>query len=242
MTSLSLNPENPAFQLEWALKNTTSTFFKCIRWKVEATDLVNCPFHYYCDGSYPSDYPPIVDILVTFFAVALFLSTLIFTVSDISRFRGCSRRYWLPSGPIALPFLLLALAKGHRVNTIIQVSCIGPALVQLLQISALAFEIKADNDFKYTFLEVSTVSGVLHASLYMDAILLPYYTGLDALLSSKFSGECATCVCRKEELKAGGRLGYLYRGWSVTMYCVVAALCFEKSSPIYALQGETLSF
>ncbi|WJX10602.1 hypothetical protein P8452_01300 [Trifolium repens] len=52
----------------------------------------------------------------------------------------------------------------------------------------------------------STISGILHASIYLDSILLPYYTGFDALMSSTFSGECATCVCRKEELVVGGKL------------------------------------
>ncbi|KAK2453770.1 hypothetical protein QL285_001405 [Trifolium repens] len=78
----------------------------------------------------------------------------------------------------------------------------------------------------------STISGILHASIYLDSIVLPYYTGFDALMSSTFSGECATCVCRKEELVVGGKL-VKYKGWSMTTFFVVGVLCLRIICKIY---------
>ncbi|XP_045788071.1 uncharacterized protein LOC123883344 isoform X1 [Trifolium pratense] len=78
----------------------------------------------------------------------------------------------------------------------------------------------------------STISGILHASIYLDSIVLPYYTGFDALMSSTFSGECATCVCRKEALVVGGKL-VKYKGWSMTTFFVVGVLCLRIICKIY---------
>jgi hypothetical protein len=85
-----------------------------------------------------------------------------------------SKRCFLPSGPISLPVILLTLAKGHRINTICPFSSIGPAILQLVHISTLAFDHEANEDIKYAFFEASTIFGILHASLYLDSIILPY--------------------------------------------------------------------
>lgn len=158
----------------------------------------------------------------------LYLVTLAIMVVDISR-RGRtylrkSKRYLQPSGPVSLPLILFVLAKGYRINTVFPLSCFGPAILQLLQVSALTFDSSIDKDVRYAFLQASTISGILHASLYLDSIILPYYTGFDALVSSTFSGECPTCVCRKEVLVVGGRL-ITYRGWSLTTFLVIGVLC-----------------
>lgn len=220
-------PEYPALQPEWTTEDVRLTFFKCVRWQVEETmDPINCPYHYYCDSSYPGNYPPAVDIIALVFTTTSYLATLIIMAMDISR-RGqtgsLTQRYLLPSGPVLLPLIVLALAKGHRINTIFPLSCTGPSILLLIHISALSFDNGAAKDIKYVFLETSTISGILHASLYLDSIILPYYTGLDALVSSTFSGECVSCVCRKDVLVAGGKL-VSYRGWSLTTFLVVAAL------------------
>lgn len=226
------------------------------------------------------DYPPAIAILVLLFTATLYLVTLVFTVQEIvckstttnssttaaageggDRHRAIryncggsgsrrSRRYWIPSGPIALPFILLSLAKGYRINTLSPLGeCIGPALFQLLQISALAFPNDDDDDdynmegnfnkwkydLKYILFELSTVSGILHASLFLDYIILPFYTGYDALMSStSFSGECASCMCRTEVLEVGGKL-VSYRGWSISMFSVVGVLCLRTISRLLML-------
>lgn len=239
MNSQLLHPEYSAFQLERATEDVRVTFFKCVRWQLEETlDAIDCPYHYFCDSTYPGNYPPAVDILVFLFTAASYLTTLIFMVTDISR-RGqtClnrSKRYLLPSGPISLPVILLTLAKGHRINTIFPLSSIGPAILLLVHVSALTFDHEANRDIKYAFFEASTISGILHASLYLDAIILPYYTGFDALVLSNFSGECASCICRKEVLIVGGIL-VSYKGWSITTFSVVGALCLRI---ICRLSGE----
>ncbi|KAF3439768.1 hypothetical protein FNV43_RR18046 [Rhamnella rubrinervis] len=230
MNGQLLWPEFPALQPEWTMEDIRLTFFKCVRWQVEETmDPINCPYHYYCDSAYSGNYSSAVDIIALIFTTTSYLATLIIMVMDISR-RGqtgsSSHRYLLPSGPVSLPLILLALAHGHQINTIFPLSCTGPAILQLIHISALSFDNGAAKDIKYVFLEASTISGILHASLYLDSIILPYYTGLDALVSSTFSGECISCVCRKEVLVAGGTL-VSYRGWSLTTFSVVAALCLR---------------
>ncbi|KAG6748297.1 hypothetical protein POTOM_048214 [Populus tomentosa] len=200
-----------AFRSEWPSEDVQAVFFKCVRWQVEDTmDPINCPYHYYCDSTYPGNHPPYVDVLAFLFTTALYLVTLAIMVVDISR-RGRtylrkSKRYLQPSGPVSLPLILFVLAKGYRINTVFPLSCFGPAILQLLQVSALTFDCGIDKDVRYAFLQASTISGILHASLYLDSIILPYYTGFDALVSSTFSGECPTCVCRKEVLVVGGRL------------------------------------
>ncbi|KAG9455409.1 hypothetical protein H6P81_008313 [Aristolochia fimbriata] len=141
-----LHPQNPAFQYEWTQQNVTTTFFKCTQWQVqETTDLVDCPFHYFCDSSYPA---------------ASYTITISFTLLE-NRGGGnlgfaasqSKRRYWLPSGPIFLPLTLLSLAKGQRINTVFPLSNVGPALVQLLYVSALAFEYTLDRSIKYILFE-----------------------------------------------------------------------------------------
>lgn len=158
------------------------------------------------------------------------MSTLLFMLADMSS-RGQislehsnSRRFLLPSGPISLPVFLFVLAKGHRINTLFPLFLIGPSILHLVYISALTFDNGADKDIKYVFFEASTMSGILHASLNLDSVILPYYTGLDALIGSNFSGECPSCVCRNDPLVVGGRF-VSYRGWSGTTFVVVCALC-----------------
>ncbi|XP_012475041.1 uncharacterized protein LOC105791507 [Gossypium raimondii] len=222
---------HPAFQPGWDLEDIRLAFFKCTRWQVEETlDPINCPFHYFCDSVYPGHYPQVVDILVLLLATASYLATLVIMLIDISRRgRPClsqSKRLFLPSGPLSLPLILLALAKGSRINILYPFSCIAPAILQLVQISSLAFDNGVDKDPRYAFLEASTISGILHASVYLDSIILPYYTGIDALASSTFSGECLSCMCRKQVLVAGGKL-ISYRGLSVTTFCVMGGLCLR---------------
>ncbi|XWS35981.1 hypothetical protein CRYUN_Cryun20dG0042700 [Craigia yunnanensis] len=237
MESQILHPKVAAFQPEWDLENIRMAFFKCTRWQVEETlDPINCSFHYFCDSIYPGNYPPAVDVLVLLLTTASYLATLVIISIDISRrgrpCLGQFKRFLLPSGPMLLPLILLTLAKGPQINILIPLSCIAPAILQLIQISALAFDIEADKDPRYAFLEASIISGILHASVYLDSVILPYYTGIRASIT--FSGECLSCVCRKEVLVAGGKL-ISYRGWSVTTYCVVISLCLRI---ICRLSGE----
>ncbi|OAY81033.1 hypothetical protein ACMD2_19923 [Ananas comosus] len=70
--------------------------------------------------------------------------------------------------------------------------------------STLAFQNESNKDIRYALLEASTVSGILHVSLYLDAIILPYYTGIDALSGSRFSDECPSCLCKTQALVIGG--------------------------------------
>ncbi|CAL9136436.1 unnamed protein product [Musa textilis] len=230
-------------------KNTEKLFFKCTRWQVEeTTDLVNCPYHYFCDSAYEGDYPPAVDLSVLLFAVSCFLSATVFTLVELRRRRSSidasngrrwKRRYLLPSGPIALPLLVLIFANGRRIDTIFPLTHIGPALLQLAYVSALAFRNRAATDIKYAVLEASTVSGILHASLHLDSVLLPYYTGLAALRESTFSGLCASCVCRREPLVLGGSL-IGYRGWSKTTVSTATALCSRMACRIYGEEKLSL--
>ncbi|XP_021748237.1 uncharacterized protein LOC110714079 [Chenopodium quinoa] len=209
-------------------------FFKCTKWQLEETlDPLNCPYHYYCNSNYSGDYPSWVDNLAIVFITITFLATTVLMVVGMIGGRKATpltrlnqlRRYFLPSGPIFLPIILVIMAKGHRVNTVFPMSYNGPAILHLVRISALAFNTETDSHFKYVFLEASTISGILHTALYLDSIILPYYTGLDALMLSKFSGECLSCVCRQQPLIVGGML--VYRGWSVTTALVVATLIFR---------------
>ncbi|XP_022158846.1 uncharacterized protein LOC111025312 [Momordica charantia] len=182
---------------------------------------LSCPYHYFCDSIYAGDYPAAVDFLVLAFTVAAYMSTLSTMVAYTSS--RPSQRLLLPSGPVSLPVFLLILAKGHRINAAFPLFLLGPAILNLVYISALSFESGADKDIKYVFLEASTMSGILHASLNLDSVILPYYTGLDALVGSTLSGGCPSCVCRDEALVVGGRL-LSYRGWSRTTFVVVCAL------------------
>ncbi|BAF26214.1 uncharacterized protein [Oryza sativa Japonica Group] len=217
--------------------NITRQILKCTRWQLEeTTDFITCPYHYYCDSAYPGDYSPAVGALVAAFAAYCLVSAAAFAVLDIGRAGGGGgrnrRKYMVPSGPFLLPVVLLALAKGQRINAVFPLAQLGPALLLTLQASALAFRNEADGDLRYAVLEASTVSGILHASLYLDAVVLPYYTGTDALRWSRFSGECATCLCRMDPLVVGGRT-VLYRGLSKTALAIIFALCSRMVCRIY---------
>ncbi|KAL1338980.1 hypothetical protein HN51_033559 [Arachis hypogaea] len=228
--------------------HAAATFFKCISWQVEETlDLLNCPYHYVCETTYPANYPPYVDILVLLFATASYLVTLVIVATTArSRYSSSSSstqrttRYLLPCGPISLPLVILTFAKGPQINTLFPISSTGPAILHLVLISALVFdsqeeeeeeeeeedENKKKKDLRYALFAASTVSGILHASLYLDYVVMPYYTGLDAMKNSRLSGECDSCVCRKEELVVGGKV-VRYRAWSLTTFMVVGVLCFR---------------
>lgn len=239
MNSLIWLPKNPTFQPGWDLEEIHATFFKCISWQMEETmDAINCPYHYVCDKTYPPNYHLSIDILVLLFTTISYLLTLIILIMNIISRKGAiffslTKRFFLPSGPISLPLIILIFAKGNQINTIFPLSCIGPAILLLVLISALSFDNEADyKDIQYTFFAASTVSGILHASLYLDSIVLPYYTGFDALMSSTLSGECATCVCRKEALVVGGKL-VKYKGWSMTTFFVVSVLCLRIICKIF---------
>ncbi|CAM0957039.1 unnamed protein product [Alopecurus aequalis] len=220
--------------------NITRQILRCTRWQLEeTTDFITCPYHYYCDSSYPGDYSTAVGVVVAVFAAYCLLSAVAFTVVEIgsvARAAGgvgrIKRKYLVPSGPFLLPLVLLILAKGQRINAVFPLARFGPALLLTLQASALAFRNEADGDVRYAVLEASTVSGILHASLYLDAVVLPYYTGTDALRWSRFSGECATCLCRMEPLVVGGRT-VLYRGLSKTALAIIFALCSRMVCRIY---------
>ncbi|KAM7276147.1 hypothetical protein ACFE04_018013 [Oxalis oulophora] len=215
--------------LKWDLEDIHTAFYKCVRWQAEVTnDPLDCSFRYFCDSKYPGNYPQVVDILVLIFATSSYLATLILVIIELSK-RGSrpllikSMRYFLPSGPIFLPIILLVFAKGNRINSSFPISSFGPAIFQLVQISALTFDNGENMDLKYAFFEASTISGVLHASLYLDSVILPYYTGFDALRTSSLSGDCISCICRKEPLVVGGK-SVSYRGRSATTFLVVGAL------------------
>uniref|UniRef100_A0A9I9DQ97 Uncharacterized protein n=1 Tax=Cucumis melo TaxID=3656 RepID=A0A9I9DQ97_CUCME len=214
------------------LSNTRLIFFKCTRWQLEETlDKFSCPFHYYCDTIYPGDYPAAIDLLVLIFTATTYISTLLFMLLDMSSNRGkfCfdqPKKFLLPSGPFSLPVFLFVLAKGHRINTLFPLFLMGPPILQLIYISALTFDNGADKDIKYVFFEASTMSGILHASLNLDFVILPYYTGLDALIGSNFSGECTSCVCRNAPLVVGGRF-VTYRGNEVVRKVVALKWLLE---------------
>lgn len=237
---LLLHPEILAFQHQWATEDIRETFYKCTRWQLEETmDPINCPYHYFCDSTFQGNYLLAVDISVICLTTVSYLATLISIITEIygatkqPRLAQLSRRYLLPSGPISLPLLLLALAKGRRINTLISISCVGTSMLQLIQISALVFDNAAEkNDIKYAFYIASTISGILHASLYLDSTILPYYTGFDALVSSTFSGVCKSCICRREILVVGGKV-LSYRGWSLTTFLVVGTLCVRIICRLY---------
>uniref|UniRef100_A0A1D1XHD2 Cubilin n=1 Tax=Anthurium amnicola TaxID=1678845 RepID=A0A1D1XHD2_9ARAE len=245
---LPLNSEITWLQRQWGLENITTAIFKCTRWQREETmDVINCPYHYFCDSVYPGDYPAAVDVSFLLIVAASYLSAMVFTLVDLARryeayhdSRLLMRRYLLPSGPVVLPALLLALANGHRTGAVVPLSSTGPVLFQLVLISALAFENPTDRSLKYALLESSTVSGILHASLYLDSVVLPYYTGLDVLVTSALSGECPTCVCRKEALVVGGRL-VSYRGWSAATFAVVGTLCSRLACVLFGEEKLSLT-
>lgn len=226
---------------EWEMDlDRKKTFFKCTKWQFEDTlDPINCPFHYFCDSNYAGDYPEIIDLLVFFFVTFSYLTTLLAVLKKVlSRTRRVreddgvvadddkAKRYLLPSGPLSLPLILLILAKGQRINTLFPISIFGPAILQLAQLSVLIFENNIEKEASFVFFEASTISGVLHASLYLDAVILPYYTGYDALVTSTFSGVCKSCICRKEALTVGGKI-VAYRGWSSTSFLLVGVLCLR---------------
>lgn len=245
MDGLAMLPES-IIRHEWDMENITKTFFKCTRWQLEeTTDFIHCPYHYFCDSNYPGDYPPFADLLVLLFAVSSFLSTTAFALLEFRRntrsisTSNLKRRHLLPSGPIALPLVLLIFAKGHRIDATFPLSHMGPAILQLVYVSALAFKNQAEKDLHYAVLEASTVSGILHASTYLDYIILPYYTGFEALTMSTFSGECATCVCRENALVVGGSL-ISYRGCSKTTMSIICVLFSRMVCKIFGEEKLSL--
>ncbi|GAB2231169.1 hypothetical protein Droror1_Dr00027457 [Drosera rotundifolia] len=135
-------------------RDIETTFFKCTRWQLEETlDPGICPYHYYCYSTYHGDYPSFIDILVFAFVAASFFSTVVLSLMEILPGRRqseleCRRRYLLPSGPISLPVMLLILAKGRRINTLFPIISTGPAILQLIRVSALAFESETDSDIR----------------------------------------------------------------------------------------------
>lgn len=173
-----------------------TAFAKCTRWQAEETlDPLHCPYHYYCDRAYPSSYPPIADACLIFFTVTLYLSTLNTLIMETSfsstqtqlviRFR----KYLLPSSPITLSIVVFTMAKlGTRIDAML---IMGHSIFHLVLISAIAFDSGADtdSDIKYVLFEMSKASGILHLCLDLDSVLLPYYTGYDALRSSTLSGD-----------------------------------------------------
>ncbi|XP_010457194.1 PREDICTED: uncharacterized protein LOC104738703 [Camelina sativa] len=228
---------------EWEMDSVRKqTFFKCTKWQFEDTlDPINCPFHYFCDSLYAGDYPQIIDVLVFFFVTVSYLTALIAMLRKVISRRSRredgdyddggddddkAKRYLVPSGPISFPLIILILAKGQRINTLFPISIFGPAILQLVQLSVLIFENNIEKEASFVFFGASTVSGILHASLYLDAVILPYYTGYDALVTSTFSGVCKSCVCKKEPLIVGGKI-VSYRGWSSTTFLVVGVLCLR---------------
>ncbi|XP_010480844.1 PREDICTED: uncharacterized protein LOC104759630 [Camelina sativa] len=228
---------------EWEMDlGRKQTFFKCTKWQFEDTlDPINCPLHYFCDSLYAGDYPQIIDVLVFFFVTVSYLTALIAMLRKVLSRRSRrqdgdyddggddddkAKMYLVPSGPISFPLIILILAKGQRINTVFPISIFGPAILQLVQLSVLIFENNIEKEASFVFFEASTVSGILHASLYLDAVILPYYTGYDALVTSTFSGVCKSCVCRKEPLIVGGNI-VAYRGWSSTTFLVVGVLCLR---------------
>ncbi|CAL9236487.1 unnamed protein product [Arabidopsis halleri] len=236
---------------EWEMdSDRKKTFFKCTKWQFEDTlDPINCPFHYFCDSIYVGDYPQITDVLVFFFVTVTYLTTLVVVLRKviISRSRrrengdddddDKAKRYLLPSGPIFLPLIILILAKGQRINALFPISIFGPAILQLVQLSVLLFENNIEKEASFVFFEASTISGILHASLYLDAVILPYYTGFDALVTSTFSGVCKSCICRKEPLIVGGKI-VTYRGWSSTTFLVVGVLILRIISKLCKEEGK----
>ncbi|CAO2835368.1 unnamed protein product [Amaranthus hypochondriacus] len=242
-----LQTRNSAFLSTIREGDIQKAFFKCTKWQLEETlDPINCPYHYYCNSNYLGDYPSWVDNLVFVFMMVTFLATTILMVAGMIGRRKPAlltrlkhlRRYFLPSGPIFLPVILVIMAKGHRINTTFPLSYNGPAIFQLVRVSALAFNTKTESDIKYVFLEASTISGIIHTALHLDSVILPYYTGLDALMLSKFSGECLSCVCRQQVLVVGGML--VYRGWSVTTALVVGTLILRIFSRLTENKGKTM--
>ncbi|CAN0889173.1 hypothetical protein LINGRAHAP2_LOCUS16040 [Linum grandiflorum] len=244
--------QNPAgFQPEWGYEDVQLTFFKCTKWQVEQTlDPFSCPYHYFCDTNYPGSYPAYVDALFLLVVAAAYLVTFVVMVMELAASTSrtannnneiCrSKRYVLPSGPVFLPLILLAFAKGYRIHNVVPVSSIGPAVFLLLQVSSLTFDTGIDRDARYAFFEASTVSGILHASLYLDSVVMPYYTGFDALVSSAFSGECHSCICRNEPLVVGGRL-VGYRAWSLTTFLVAGALCCRIACRVQGKSAKSRS-
>ncbi|KMZ76155.1 hypothetical protein ZOSMA_106G00610 [Zostera marina] len=216
---------------QYSNSTVAAAFFKCTRWEEDQIDFRrNCRYHYSCERTFfNGDYPPAVDVLVCFLAIVCYILCLFFTVLHVGKSPRCDylrrpRRCLLVSGPILLPLLILVLSNGHRINTAFPLAHMGPVLLQLVHLSVLAFATKPERTILYAVIETSTASGILRASIYLDAVILPYHTGLDALLRSTMSGECETCVCRDKPLTVGGDI-ISYRGLSSTTFCVIGTLC-----------------
>jgi len=46
--------------------------------------------------------------------------------------------------------------------------------------------------------------GIVHVILYVDSMVMPYYTSLDAFMSSSLFGIFTSCISRREPLVVGG--------------------------------------
>ncbi|XP_057833157.1 uncharacterized protein LOC131043935 [Cryptomeria japonica] len=228
----------------------SKTFLKCKVWQVEETlDTINCPYHYYCNTTYPGNYLAVVDWFAVLLAAALCLclsGVMIWEVrgrlfgQDFSRGKA---RYWVPSGPLLLPLSLLVMAKGHRINSVFPMAYMAPAWLKLLHISALGFtgyEINGvSKNLNAVVFEVSMAVGMLHGSLYVDAVTLPYYTGVEASMSMS-SGICRSCICRKEPLVAGGT--FFYRAWSYGSFVVFSGLLSRLAYGLWWNDGNAERF
>ncbi|CAA6656425.1 unnamed protein product [Spirodela intermedia] len=199
------------------MEDIVKVFFKCTKWQREETsDPLICPYSYFCDSVYPGDYSAAVDVSIFLLSAVSYAFAVAATLLDLAGESPAvdwtqRLRVLLPSGPVVLPALLLALVNGHRTGAAIPLSSIGPAFFQLVLLSALAFENPPERTLRHVLL------------FRLDAVILPYYTGLDALLRSTLSGECPTCVCRQEVLVVGGNL-VSYRGWSTATFAVAGTL------------------
>nr|CAD1835513.1 unnamed protein product [Ananas comosus var. bracteatus] len=65
---------------------------------------------------------------------------------------------------------------------------------------------------------------ILHASLYLDAIILPYYTGIDALSGSRFSDEWPVVLVQDTgsgHRRVGDFLSRIVENYSANHFCIV---------------------
>ncbi|GLJ25118.1 hypothetical protein SUGI_0480390 [Cryptomeria japonica] len=148
-------------------------------------------------------------------------------------------RYWIPSGPLSI----LVLAKEHRINRVFPLAYLVPAWLNLLHISALGFtsyEINGvSKNLNVVVFEASMAVGMLHGSLYVDAVTLPYYTGVEASMSMS-SGIFSSCICRKEPLVAGG--SFFYRAWSSGSFVVFSGLVSRLAYGLWWNDGNAERF
>ncbi|KAH9308215.1 hypothetical protein KI387_036126, partial [Taxus chinensis] len=89
----------------------------------ETMDAINCPYHYFCNTTYPGNYSLVADWLAMLLAAAACLGlsgAVIWELRGILLGREFGRgkaRFWVPSGPVLFPLALVLLAKGNRINS-----------------------------------------------------------------------------------------------------------------------------